>query len=114
MQFVFNHTTFDPNNEMDQKALAVLKPIGVTPGQTCHASQHGEIDGQQLEKVFAAVNQKENAIWNDPKKAAPLLSKLFQPKGHMTIDPMVLQSAVGPLGQPADHGNVPRHRDDRR
>jgi hypothetical protein len=46
MQFVFNHTTFDPNNEMDQKALAALKPLGVEPGKTYHASQHGEIDGK--------------------------------------------------------------------
>ena len=107
VQFVFNHTTFDPKNEMDQKALAALKPLGVEPGKTYHASQHGEIDGQQLGKAFAAVSQKENAIWNDPKKAAPLLSKLFQPKGHMTLAPMVLQSAVGPLGQPADQALYP-------
>ncbi len=107
MQFVFNHTTFDPNNEMDQKALAALRPLGVKPGKTYHASGHDEVSGQQLGKVFAAVNQKENAIWNDPKKAAPLLSKLFQPKGHMTIDPMVMQSTVGPLGQPADQAMYP-------
>lgn len=107
MQFVFNTTTFDPNNEMDQRALAAMAPLGVKPGKTYHASQHDEIDGQQLGKVFAAVNQKENALWNDPKKAAPLLSKVFQPKGHMTIDLMVLQSAVGPLGQPADQALYP-------
>jgi len=107
MQFVFNHTTFDPNNEMDQKALAALAPLGVKPGKTYHASQHGEIDGQQLGKVFGEVAKKQLAIWNDPKKAAPLLSKLFQPKGHMEIDEMVLQSAVGPLGQPADQARYP-------
>ena len=33
MQFVFNHTTFDPNDEMDQAVLAALKPLGVEPGQ---------------------------------------------------------------------------------
>ena len=32
---------------------------------------------------------------------------MFQPKGHMTIDAMVLQSAVGPLGQPADQAMYP-------
>jgi len=107
MQFVFNTTTFDPNNEMDQRALAAMAPLGVNPGKTYHASQHDEIDGQQLGKAFAAVNQKENTIWNNPKLAAPMLSKLFQPKGHMAIDPMVLQSAVGPLGQPADQALYP-------
>jgi hypothetical protein len=107
MQFVFSHTTFDPKNEMDQKALAALRPLGVKPGLTSHASQHGEIDGQQLAKAFGEIAGKQNAIWNDPKKAAPLLPKLFQPKGHMDIDAMVLQSAVGPLGQPADQAMYP-------
>jgi hypothetical protein len=92
---------------MDQKALAALAPLGVKPGKTHNASQHGEIDGQQLGKVFAEVAKKQLAIWNDPKKATPLLSKLFQPKGHMEIDEMVLQSAVGPLGQPADQAMYP-------
>ncbi len=106
MQFVFSHTTFDPKNEMDQKALAALRPLGVKPGKTYHASQHGEIDGQQLGKVFGEVAKKALALWNDPK-SAPLLTKLFQPKGHMDIDAMVLQSAVGPLGQPADQAMYP-------
>ena len=107
MQFVFNHLSFDPNNEMDQQALAAMKPLGVEPGKTYHASGHGEVDGKQLGKVFAAVSQKENAIWNNPKLAGPFLTKMFQPKGHMTIDAMVLQSAVGPLGQPADQAMYP-------
>ena len=47
------------------------------------------------------------ATWSDPKKAGPFLTKLFQPKGHMDIDTMVLQSAVGPLGQPADQAMYP-------
>jgi hypothetical protein len=107
IQLVFNHTTFDPNDEMDQKALATLKTVGVEPGKTYQVSVHGEIDGQQLGNVFGAVAKEQNAIWNDPKKAAPLLSKLFQPKGHMSIDAMVLQSVVGPLGQPADQAMYP-------
>jgi len=107
MQFVFNHTSFDPKNELDQKALAALKPLGVEPGKTYHASHHGQIDGQQLGKVFGEVAKKELTIWNDPKKAAPLLIKLFQPKGHEDLDELVLQSAVGPLGQPADQAMYP-------
>jgi hypothetical protein len=102
MQFVFNHTTFDPKNEMDQKALAALKQVGVEPGKPYHSSQHDEIDGEQLGKAFDKVLKESLAIWNDPKKVTPLLFKVFQPKGHMDIDTMVLQSAVGPIGQPAD------------
>jgi hypothetical protein len=107
MQFVFNHTTFDPNNEMDQAALAALKTVGVEPGKQYNANQVPKIDGKQLKKVAEEIAEKEVAIWSNPKKAAPFLTKLFQPKGHMDIDSMVLQSCVGPLGQPADQAMYP-------
>ncbi len=107
MQFVFSHTTFDPRNEMDQRALAALRPLGVKPGRTYHVSRHGEIDGQRLAQVAAKVAKEQLAIWNNPKKAAPFLTKLFHPKGQTDIDTMVLQSAVGPLGQPADQATYP-------
>ncbi len=107
MQFVFNHTTFDPDNEMDQAALAALEAVGVEPGKQYDATQVLEIDGSQLETTAEEVSKQELAIWTDPEKAAPFLTKLFQPKGHMDIDTMVLQSAVGPIGQPADQAMYP-------
>ncbi len=107
MQFVFNHTTFDPNNDMDQAALAALKQVGVEPGKKYDPDQTTGIDGKQLKKIEAEVTMKQVATWSDPKKAGPFLTKLFQPKGHMDIDTMVLQSAVGPLGQPADQAMYP-------
>jgi hypothetical protein len=107
MQFVFNHTTFDPKNEMDQAALAAFKTVGVEPGKKYDADQVPEIDGKQLAAMGAETAKNENATWNDPKAAAPFALKLFQPKGHMDIDTMVLQSAVGPLGQPADQAMYP-------
>jgi hypothetical protein len=107
MQFVFNHTTFDPNNEMDQKALAALKAVGVEPGKQYDAGKIPKIDGKKLAAVAAEMAKEQNAIWNDPKKSGPLLTKLFRPKGHMGIDEMVLQSVVGPMGQPADQAMYP-------
>ncbi len=107
MQFVFSHTTFDPNNEMDQAALAALKTVGVEPGKQYNANQVPKIDGKQLKKMAEEIAEKEVAIWGNPKQAAPFLTKLFQPKGHMDIDSMVLQSCVGPLGQPADQAMYP-------
>ncbi|MFB3133068.1 MAG: DUF1214 domain-containing protein [Rhodothermales bacterium] len=107
MQFVFNHTTFDPRNEMDQKALAALKTVGVEPDKQYDADQVPEIDGKQLAAVAAEIAKKQLAIWNDPKAVAPFLFKVFLPKGHMDIDTMVLQSAVGPIGQPADQAMYP-------
>ncbi len=107
MQFVFNHTTFDPDNEMDQAALAALKTVGVEPGKQYDADKIPTLDGKQLAAVAAKIAAKQNALWNDPKAVAPELYKMFQPKGHMDIDTMVLQSAVGPVGQPADQAMYP-------
>ena len=107
MQFVFNHTTFDPHNEMDQAALAALKTVGVEPGKSFDAGQTPTIDGKQLGSVAAKVAKQQLAIWGDPKRQAPFLYKLFQPKGHMDIDTMVLQSVMGPLGQPATQAMYP-------
>ncbi len=107
MQFVFNHTTFDPGNKMDQAALAALKTVGVEPGKKYDADNLPTLDAKQLAVVAAEFAKKQNAIWNDPKAVAPFLFKLFQPKGHMDIDTMVLQSVVGPIGQPADQAMYP-------
>ena len=57
--------------------------------------------------LAAKIAAKQNALWADPKAVAPQLFKLFQPKGHMDIDTMVLQSVVGPVGQPADQAMYP-------
>lgn len=107
MQFVFNHTTFDPNNEMDQKALAALKAVGVEPGRQYDAAEAPKIEGKLLAAVAEATAKTELELWTDPKEAAPFLTKLFQPKGHTNIDTMVLQSAIGPVGQPADQAMYP-------
>ena len=107
MQLVFNHTTFDPKNEMDQAALAALKTVGVEPGKQYDSAKAPALDGKELEATAEETAKQEVTIWSDPKKAAPFQTKLFQPKGHMNIDTMVLQSAVGPIGQPADQAMYP-------
>ncbi|MEE8361441.1 MAG: DUF1214 domain-containing protein [Gemmatimonadales bacterium] len=107
MQFVFNHTTFDPNNEMDRGVLAALKTVGVEPGKQYDADQVPTIDAKQLAEVAAQIAKEQNAIWTDPKAVAPFLFNIFQPKGHMDLATMVLQSVVGPVGQPADQAMYP-------
>jgi hypothetical protein len=107
MQFVFNHISFDPKNEMDQAALAALKAVGVVPGKQYDPAKVPALDGKQLKATVEQTQKQELAIWSDPKKAGPFLTKLFQPKGHMDIDTMVLQSAIGPIGQPADQAMYP-------
>ena len=88
MQFIFNHTTFDSKDEMDQKVLAALKPLGVAPGRQFDANKVAKIDGEKFAKVAEEVAAESLKIWNDPK-GNPYLTKVFQPKGKMMIEPMV-------------------------
>ena len=46
MQFVFNHTTFDPKDELDQAVLAAYEPLGVVPGQEFDPAKVAKIDGR--------------------------------------------------------------------
>jgi hypothetical protein len=106
MQFIFNHTTFDPEDEMDQKVLAALKPLGVEPGKQFDADKVAKIDGEKFAKVAKEVLIESLKTWNDPK-GNPHLTKVFQPKGKMTLGTMVAQSCVGPIGLPYDQAQYP-------
>jgi len=103
MQFVFNHTTFDSNNDLDQKLLAAYKPLGVEPGKAYDAEQVAKLDGERIRKVAKRIEAEEMA------KADRLASStgLFQPKGEMDLDLLLFQSVFGPIGQPAREAVYP-------
>jgi hypothetical protein len=100
MQFVFNHTTFDPNNAMDQAVLAVYKPLGVEPGKAFDAGKVAKLDGVLFREVAAEVAKWALASQGDPVFQSRVLPQMFMPKGEINLETEVLQSVVGPLGQP--------------
>jgi hypothetical protein len=101
MQFVFNHTTFDLDNELDQKLLAGYKPLGVEPGKPFDADEVAEIDGNQFRGLAQTVQRTEFARSQDPTFAKEHGTGLFQPKGEIPLQLLVLQSVTGPIGLPA-------------
>ena len=101
MQFVFNHTTFDSSNELDQKLLAVYKPLGVVPGRAFDATHVADIDGALFREVAEGIAPRELARVNDPDFIALNALNLFLPKGQMTLEVLVFQSVIGPIGVPA-------------
>ena len=106
MQFVFNHTTFDPKNEMDQAVLAALKPLGVEPGKDYDPEGVKAVDGKQLAAKAREIRQESLAIWTNPE-GNPYVYDMFKPKGEMSPEPMVVQSAYGPIGLPVDQAVYP-------
>jgi len=97
MQFVFNHTSFDLDNELDQKLLAIYKPLGIVPGQAYDPNAVAQLDGERLRKAAERIEAEEMA------KADRLAAstELFKRKGDMDLDLLLFQSVFGPIGQPA-------------
>ena len=107
MQFVFNHTTLAPENEIDQKLLAAYAPLGVAPGKSYDASQVAKIDGKRVRQVAERIWGEEMAKAADPKAMQQLVLILFQPKGKIGQDTLLFQSVLGPIGQPAEEAVYP-------
>lgn len=100
MQFVFNHTTFDPKDDMDQAVLAAYKPLGVEPGKTFDASKVAKFDGKQFRRVADEIARKALADMTNTAIQARIAPKMFMPKGSIDLETEVIQSVVGPIGVP--------------
>ena len=106
MQFVFNHTTFDPKDKMDQAVLAALKPLGVEPGKKYDPNGVAKIDGKKFADAAKKIVQEALTTWTNPA-GNPYLNDVFKPKGEMKLDAMWVQSAYGPIGLPANQAVYP-------
>jgi hypothetical protein len=107
MQFVFNHTTFDANDEIDQKLLAAYEPLGVAPGRAYDPSRVAEIDGARFRAVAEQIPPEVMAKLRDPEFLEKFVTSIFQPKGQMTLERLLFQSISGPIGQPAAEAVYP-------
>ncbi len=106
MQFVFNHTTFDPKNEIDKAVLAAYEPLGIAPGRAFDPVLAAKIDGARCRKAAERIAAAVLAKTNDPGFKKEMAS-MFQPKGKMTLDLLLTQSVIGPIGVPADEAMYP-------
>jgi hypothetical protein len=107
MQFIFNHTTFDPEFELDREVLALYAPLGVVPGQEYDPEKVAKLDGDKLRATSLKIRDGELARFNDPEVMAELLPTLFQKKGSEGLESMLLPSVVGPIGVPAKEALYP-------
>jgi hypothetical protein len=107
MQFVFNHTTFDPKNEIDQGVLAAYKPLGIEPGKQYDPATVKPIDGKRFRSMAEQVAVQNLAIMGQPEVAAKLKPYWFEPKGETNLDALVATSVIGPIGLPADEAEYP-------
>ncbi len=107
MQFVFNHTTFDPNFDLDKAVLADYARLGVEPGKEYDPATAVKLDGKKFSDVSIRIRDEELARWNKPEEMKDLLYTLFLPKGSAGLQSLLTPSVVGPIGQPAKEALYP-------
>jgi hypothetical protein len=107
MQFVVNHTTFEPDDEVDVELLAALAPLGVLPGRQFDPTSVAQIDGARFRAVAERIAPETLAKATDPKFLAANVTRLFQPKGQIPMELLLFQSILGPIGQPAAEAVYP-------
>ncbi len=107
MQFIFNHTTFDPEFELDREVLALYAPLGVAPGQEYDPEKVAKLDGEKLRAISLKVRDGELAKFNDPEFTARVLPTMFQPKGSEGLESLLFPSVIGPIGVPAKEALYP-------
>jgi hypothetical protein len=108
MQFVFNHTTFDPNNAEDQAVLAAYRPLGVEPGKASDPEQFAKINGKQVREIAQKIQRgilRDIASQETYDAIAPVM---FQPKGETSLDALVATSISGPIGIPQEEAVYPQ------
>jgi hypothetical protein len=106
IQFVFDHTTFDPGNELDKSLLAAYEPLGIVPGRTFDATKVAKIDGARIRKAAERIAAAERARITDPAFREKL-GTMFRTKGNMTLEMLLHQSVGGPIGMPEDEAVYP-------
>jgi len=107
MQFIFNHTTFDPNFELDREVLAVYEPLGIVPGKAYNPETAVKIDGKKFRDISIKIRDEELAKFNNPEFTGHILPTLFQPKGTEGLESLLFPSVIGPIGVPAKEAMYP-------
>ena len=107
MQFVFNHTTFDPTNEVDQAVLAAYAPLGVEPGKAWDPDGVASIDGAKIRQAAERVWAEEVAKSGTPEGDERFMLTMFKPQGEISADVLLFQSVLGPIGLPAAEALYP-------
>jgi len=107
MQFVFNHTTFDPKDELDREILAAYEPLGIVPARSYDPAKVAKIDGSKFRKVSERIFAEEIAKTSDKEFYKKELFGKFLPKGEMPLELLLFQSVLGPIGLPATEAVYP-------
>jgi uncharacterized membrane protein HdeD (DUF308 family) len=101
MQFIMNHTTFDPSVEMDHALLAAYEPLGVVPGKVSTEKTY-TVNGNLFREVARQLVEEAKTKLRDAEAHERIVPQLFGSKGKIDLETEFVQSVIGPVGLPAD------------
>ena len=102
MQFVFNHTTFDAEDALDQALIEAYAPLGIAPGKSWRSDDVAPIDGALFSQVAERLRVEARLLMSDSSRAGEFRERAFRPKGRMDLETLVVQSAIAPIDPPAE------------
>ncbi len=102
MQFIMNHTSFDPSMGMDRALLALFEPLGVVPGKIFNSEKSYILDSKQFRETARQLVNEAKGKYRDAETQARILPQLFGPKGKIDLETEYIQSVAGPIGLPPD------------
>ena len=107
MQFVVNHTSFDTNNEVEKGFLVAMQSLGIEPGKTFDKSNVASIDGKRFRAITEQIRETEFARAMDPVVTAEIGQGMFKTRGNISLETLLIQSVLGPIGLPASEALYP-------
>ena len=107
MQFVVNHTSFDTNNEVEKGFLVAMQSLGISPGKTFDKSNVASIDGKRFRAITEQIRETEFARAMDPVVTAEIGQGMFKTRGNISLETLLIQSVLGPIGLPASEALYP-------
>lgn len=65
LQFALNHTTLDPDNDMDQAGLVLFRPLGISDGKAFEPNAIAQLDGKRVRHVAEKLVPERLAMMQD-------------------------------------------------
>jgi hypothetical protein len=106
MQFVFNHISFDPEDQMDQAVLEAYRPLGILPGRE-YNPEKVKIDGKKFRAVAEKIQKEYLGKLSDPDLTKIMAPKMFKTKGLTDLETILTVSIIGPIGLPMEEAMYP-------
>ena len=78
-----------------------MQSIGIEPGKTFDKSTAASIDGKRFRAITEQLRETQFARAMDPAVTARLGMGMFKTRGEISLETLLIQSVIGPIGLPA-------------